>query len=240
MYVQRIAYDAKGQRALIAYGNGVMTRYAYDPHTFRLARLRSEPYTVDGVTYRPAGAVAAGPRLRLRPGRQHPAPCTTGHPGCGVPPTASTPSTAAFTYDPVYRLRSATGRESRPRSAATPGPTSRAAPTRPRPSAYTETYDYDRSGNLLQLAHRPTAAHLTSGFTRDFAIQPGSNRLPAMTVGGTPYDYAYDANGNLITETTSRHFTWNHADQLATFATQTPGAEPSVHAQYLYDPPASG
>ena len=36
VYVQRIAYDAKGQRALIAYGNGVMTRYAYDPHTFRL------------------------------------------------------------------------------------------------------------------------------------------------------------------------------------------------------------
>src|SRR5262249_2962301 len=26
-YVERIAYDAKGQRALIAYGNGVMTRY---------------------------------------------------------------------------------------------------------------------------------------------------------------------------------------------------------------------
>src|SRR5262249_24206447 len=28
-FVQRIAYNAKGQRTLIAYGNGVMTRYAY-------------------------------------------------------------------------------------------------------------------------------------------------------------------------------------------------------------------
>lgn len=41
-YVQHIAYNAKGQRVLIAYGNGVMTRYAYDPQTFRLARLRTD------------------------------------------------------------------------------------------------------------------------------------------------------------------------------------------------------
>ena len=56
-----------------------------------------------------------------------------------------------------------------------------------------------------------------------------------MTVGTTPYDYAFDANGNMIAETTIRHFEWNHADQLQAFATQTAGAEPSVHAQYLYD-----
>ena len=56
LYVDRIAYDAKGQRALIAYGNGVMTRYAYDPRTFRLKRLRSERYSKpDDVTYRPTG-----------------------------------------------------------------------------------------------------------------------------------------------------------------------------------------
>ena len=55
LYVERIAYDAKGQRTLIAYGNGVMTRYAYDPHTFRLTRLRSERYTGGGLTYRPTG-----------------------------------------------------------------------------------------------------------------------------------------------------------------------------------------
>jgi hypothetical protein len=28
-YVDRIAYDSKGQRSLIAYGNGAMTRYAF-------------------------------------------------------------------------------------------------------------------------------------------------------------------------------------------------------------------
>jgi hypothetical protein len=40
--VERIAYNAKGQRTLIVYGNGIMTRYRRDPRTFRLMRLRSE------------------------------------------------------------------------------------------------------------------------------------------------------------------------------------------------------
>ena len=56
-----------------------------------------------------------------------------------------------------------------------------------------------------------------------------------MTIGTTPYDYTFDANGNLTAETTTRHFSWNHADQLTSFATQTASAEPSIHAQYLYD-----
>ena len=56
LYVERIAYDAKGQRALAAYGNGVMTRYAYDPQTLRLKRLRTERYSKpDDLSYRPAG-----------------------------------------------------------------------------------------------------------------------------------------------------------------------------------------
>ena len=53
VYVQRLAYNAKGQRTLVAYGNGMLTRYAYDPRTFRLARLRSERYTLTGLTYHP-------------------------------------------------------------------------------------------------------------------------------------------------------------------------------------------
>ena len=37
--VTDIDYDAKGQRTLIDYGNGVRTTYLYDPETFRLSRL---------------------------------------------------------------------------------------------------------------------------------------------------------------------------------------------------------
>src|SRR5262249_16252349 len=51
----------------------------------------------------------------------------------------------------------------------------------------------------------------------------------------TTYAYSFDVNGNMVSETTSRHFEWNHADQMKVFGTQTDGAEPSSYAQYLYD-----
>src|SRR5262249_48438123 len=57
VFVAHISYDAKGQRTLVAYGNGVLTRRAYDPRTFRLVRLRSERYTrPDDLTFHPTGA----------------------------------------------------------------------------------------------------------------------------------------------------------------------------------------
>ncbi|MBK8557764.1 MAG: RHS repeat protein [Lewinellaceae bacterium] len=33
--IENMAYDAKGQRTRIRYGNGTSTRYDYDPETFR-------------------------------------------------------------------------------------------------------------------------------------------------------------------------------------------------------------
>ena len=127
VHVQRIAHDAKGQRALIAYGNGVMTRYAYDPHTFRLVRMRSEHYTPTGAAgYHPTGDPVqdvgydydlAGNTVSVRDRT----------PGSGIP---NNPGALAvddpvlrkligngdaldrhFGYDPTYRLLSATGRE---------------------------------------------------------------------------------------------------------------------------------
>ena len=129
LYVERIAYDAKGQRALIAYGNGVMTRYAYDPHTFRLKRLRSERYYQTRRAHLPPGRRGpAGLWLRLRSCRQYPCAFATGRRAAAFlnnPRSrrcrtircsrncwrAATRSTAASTYDPIYRLLSATGRE---------------------------------------------------------------------------------------------------------------------------------
>ena len=51
----------------------------------------------------------------------------------------------------------------------------------------------------------------------------------------TVFDYNHDANGNLLGETASRHFEWDHSDRMRVFRTQTGSAEPSVHAHYLYD-----
>ena len=116
-FVADIDYDAKGQRTLIDYGNGVRTTYAYDPLTFRLTHL---------LTRRNAAAFPATARSRLR----------RGWPGCQVQNLHYTydpagnithirddaqqtiyfrnqrvePS-ADYTYDAIYRLIEATGRE---------------------------------------------------------------------------------------------------------------------------------
>ncbi len=246
VYVQRIAYDAKGQRALVAHGNGVMTQCAYDPHTFRLVRLRTEGYTLlDGVTYKPGGEVLqdygydhelVGNILTIRDRT----------PGSGIRNNSEALGATdprlrqllgggdaldrRFTYDPIYRLLTATGREHDTPPGGDPWIDQPRGTDITTAQAYVETYRYDPVGSMLQLAH--TSA---GGFTRDFTMHTGSNRLQRMTVNTTPYDYAFDANGNLVAETTSRHFAWNHTDQLKAFATQTAGAEPSLHAQYLYD-----
>src|SRR5262249_25729299 len=40
---------------------------------------------------------------------------------------------------------------------------------------------------------------------------------------------------NLIQETASRHYEWDHSDRMRVYRTQVDGAEPSVHAHYLYN-----
>src|SRR5262249_13944180 len=48
--VTSIAYNARGQRAAVAYGNGVGVSYAFDPLTFRLTTLtalRPASFTAD-------------------------------------------------------------------------------------------------------------------------------------------------------------------------------------------------
>ena len=156
-------------------------------------------------------------------------------PGCGRTADRPTRSTGRSPTTRSTGCTSATGREQQTPVGGDPWIDVPRGTDPTQTQRYTETYAYDSVGNLLRLMHQPTAPHLTSGFTRSFTNQPTSNRLQRMTVGSTPYDYAQDDNGNLIGETTSRHFAWNHADRLVTFATQTPGAEPSIHAHYLCD-----
>ncbi len=63
-YVKEIAYNAKGQRVLMASGS-LMQRYTYDPQTFRLVRTEARKYTKSGNTYTPAAGI------RLDRGYEH-------------------------------------------------------------------------------------------------------------------------------------------------------------------------
>ncbi|MCE7985211.1 MAG: hypothetical protein DYG89_28905 [Caldilinea sp. CFX5] len=195
-YVERIAYNAKGQRVLLVYGNGVLTRYAYDSQTFRLARLRSEPCTAttSAPTYQPAAtdqplqdfAYAydlAGNILRI----------TDQTPGCGVrnnPEALLFPELSAaiaagdalvrrFAYDPLYRLTAATGREALgipsprppadlPREGYNWGAPGTPSPenARDRTQLYSEQYSYDPAGNMLAMHH----AGNSGAWTRHFGM----------------------------------------------------------------------
>jgi RHS repeat-associated protein len=231
-FVERIAYNAKGQRVLIAYGNGIMTRHAYDPHTFRLTHLRTDSYikTTD-LTYHPTGQ----PFQEFGYDYDLVGNIWGMHdrtPGSGINGSVVGIDSLdrKFTYDALYRLRSATGRECDiPPDVPWDNGLRCTDLTKTRP--YTEQYLCDVVGNIEQLKHLSNGA----GFTRDFDLMAGNNRLSKLTIGTTDFNYQCDANGNMIGETTSRHFEWDWADRMKGFRTQTGGSEPSVHTHYLYD-----
>ncbi len=230
--VERIAYNAKGQRVLIAYGNKIMTRHAYDPHTFRLTHLRTESFNnPNDLTYRHTGTLLqdfgydydlVGNILGIHD--------RTPESGINGSVAGIDQLDRKFTYDAIYRLRSATGREC-DRPPDVPWDDKHRCTDLTRTRSYTEEYFYDLVGNIEQLKHRSNGA----GFTRKFDLAADNNQLSKLSIGATDFDYRYDANGNMTEESTSRHFEWDWADRMKVFRTQAGGSEPSVHAHYLYD-----
>lgn len=248
LYVDRIAYNARAQRVLVALGNGVMTRYAYDPRSYRVVRVRSERFTRSGeTTYAPGGnaiqdcTYAYDVAGNITATTERAAACgVIGNPdAAGVSDgvlaqllSVGDAMIRRFSYDPMYRLRAATGREcDRPPAMQFWLDAPRCHDVT-RTRAYTEAYRYDPVGNLVSLVHHDA----TGGFTRTYGFDSASNRLRTVTLGpSTTLEYGTDVNGNLAAESGARQFEWNYACELNVFRTQTPGAEPSVYAQYLYD-----
>lgn len=235
LYVRHMAYDAKGQCTLIVYGNNVLTANAYDDETFRLRRQWTGHYvTPPGTahTYHPVDASEVlqdctysndlvGNILEL----------TDRTPACGVGPSPNKHD-RSFTYDALYRLRTASGRECNALTPPRPWDVSARCQDLSRSRAYVQTYSYDRVGNIVKIQHSP--ANDTTP-AREFTIVPGSNRLQHVLLGATRFAYDYDANGNVTSETTSRHFTWDHGDRLTGFRIQAVGGPVSLRAVYLYD-----
>ena len=183
-YVQHIAYNAKGQRSLIVYGNGIMTRYAYESDTFRLTRMHTArldasqstarqyqtkgiPLQDIGYSYDLAGNILG--MLDLTPGGG-----VAGNPEALFSdlPLRELMSRGdallrRFGYDPLYRLVSATGRECKdipsPRSWSDDARcgydsgqhgTPTQGNTADLTALYQEEYSYDPAGNMLTLKHK--------------------------------------------------------------------------------------
>jgi RHS repeat-associated protein len=235
-----IDYNAKGQRERIAYGNGAVTTYDYDRLTFRLAHL---------LTRRKAAAFPS----------DCPQPPPAGWPGCQVQNLHYTydpagnithirddaqqtiyfrnkrvePS-AEYTYDAIYRLIEATGREHLGQVGGAPIAHSYNDVLRVglhpgdgnAMGRYLEHYIYDAVGNFLEMQHRGShPAH--PGWTRTYAysetsqLEPGkqSNRLTSTAIGGTPETYSvagdgYDAHGNMLRMPHLQVMQWDFKDQL--------------------------
>lgn len=235
-FVEHVAYNARGQRTLVVYGNRVMTRYAYDQETFRLVRLRTERITpLTPFAYRPTGAPLQDFGYRYDPAGNITS-LFDRTPGGGIPNTPDGPDALdrSFSYDPLYRLLSATGRECDVEPDRPPWDDRPRCTDVTRVRAYTERYEYDPAGNLTRLQH--TARN--GSFTRVFMHDPASNRMDSVTsTNGFNRRYActYDANGNLVQENSERHFEWDHGGRMKAHRVQAGNAEPSVHAHYLYD-----
>ncbi|HEV8714046.1 MAG TPA: SpvB/TcaC N-terminal domain-containing protein [Candidatus Binatia bacterium] len=214
-FVTDIDYNAKGQRTLIDYGNGVRTTYEYDKDTFRLTHIK----TLRGgtalqdlrYTYDPAGNIT-----HIRDDAQQ----TIYFNNAVVQPHAD------YTYDAIYRLTKAEGREHRGQ-VGQPQHTTWSDEFRinlPHPHngqamrRYTEQYQYDEVGNILNLIHQAQNGNWTRGYTYNEAslLEPAkkSNRLSGTTVGATTEAYTHDAHGNMTSMPHLTAMEWDFNDQL--------------------------
>ncbi len=219
-FVENIDYDAKGQRTRIRYGNGVSTRYDYDPKTFRLTRLLSTRNNGSEVLqdlqyhYDPVGNITD---------QRDDAQQTIFFANTMVEPHGS------YTYDALYRLVKAEGREQigQSNNPADPqhdhivdfsaNPNDGQAMRR-----YRQEYEYDALGNILKVSHHAGTGGTANAWVRAYIYDDPSllrsgditNRLTKTTVLGQTEAYGHDAHGNM---TSMPHLTamhWDYADQL--------------------------
>jgi RHS repeat-associated protein len=192
-FITRIEHDAKGQRTLVEYGNGVATRFTYDVQTFRVRSIVTKAKKGGVVfqdlayTYDPVGNITL-----IRDFAQQDIYFNN---------QIAQPANA-FEYDALYRLVSATGREHAGQNA----PVSELDQFRTglahqadaaKMQNYRQEYEYDAAGNLTVMAHNAGAGSFTNKWTRQFTPVATSNRLATSDVGSASLAYDYDAHGNL-------------------------------------------
>jgi RHS repeat-associated protein len=234
-FVTNIDYDAKGQRRRIAYGNGAQATYEYDPLTFRLTSLRTtRPASLDAAasqlfrdaavvqdlryTYDPAGNLTRIEDAALE---------TVIHGGQRVEPVSR------YTYDAIYRLIEAQGREHIGQTVfdfSAPGGDARDYPFvghRANPNDlqalrnFTQSYEYDAAGNFTALRHLADGGNWTRGYEyeEESLLEAGkqSNRLTRTKVGNginRTEPYTHDAHGNMTAMPHLAMLAWNFEGRL--------------------------
>ena len=226
--ISRVAYDARGRPTLVTTSNGVMTRLTYAPRSGRLVRQRSERFVAASGELRPAGGALQDLAYSHDPGGNL-LTVIDGSPGSGTP---SDPGRFArtLTYDAIYRLISATGREADDVTPDVPWFGDPRPVDRNRTRRYREEYGYDAVRNLTTLVHQAPGG----SYRRTFDTEAATDRLTSMSVGSTVFSYAHDPAGNVTAETTSRRYAYDHSNRMVSFA-EAPSGGSGARAQYLYD-----
>jgi RHS repeat-associated protein len=233
-FVTNIDYNAKGQRVLIAYANGAQTTYSYDSQTFRLIELKTvrnaDSAVLQDLTYAydPVGnitSIADAAQETVYFSNQVVA------------------ASADYTYDAIYRLIGATGREhigqvAQPQTGWEDVPRmNQPLPTDGQAMRnYAENYAYDAVGNFLQMVHQAANGNWTRTYAYDEPnASPANNRMTSTTTGALKESYTYDADGNMVQMPHLPQMTWDFKDQLASTQRQVVNNAPTETTFYVYD-----
>lgn len=249
-----ITYNARAQRTEIVLGNSATTTIDYEPETFRPSRIAttrpssfpSNQRVVQDVTYTadPAGNIT------------HIADASDAQNVVYFQNQRVDPSND-YTYDAIYRLIAASGREHLGQNAETLNPPQQIGNADnlrtgiPHPSdgnamaRYTESYSYDAVGNLVLMAHQVSSGSWTRRYSYADASQitpsETSNRLSATSLPGDPVDgpysatYAYDSHGSPLRMPHLPILSWNEHDRLSSTTRQVVNAGLPETTYYTYD-----
>ena len=232
-YIKSLVYNEKRQRCRIVYGNDVSVRYDYDPLTLKLVRIFSARKNGDvlqdiNYTYDAAGNI-------------------THITDKAVPVEFSNNKIISgdsdYTYDIHYRLIKASGRENNAALKATSIQEyndSRFCSTLSKGDSvglrnYTELYEYDCVGNMLQMKHISEG----NSWTRKYCYSDSNNHLLSTSIGDTISHYSYHPTHGFINS--MPHLTcmeWNFRDELAMSSRQASNDDQAEKTYYCYD--ASG
>lgn len=207
--IVQIAYNAKGQRTYVEFGNGTVTRYDYDPLTFRLRQLRTTRLPYDPAFPNTRGDLSSTRIVQNLFYTYDPVGNITEIHDDAFEPAffngQQVQAQSAYVYDAIYRLIKANGREHADTVGVPPQrPPNAHGITFPVNSSgdhnalrnYTQYYHYDTVGNIQRMQHNANGGNLT----RHYRYADDSNRLARTWTGGestNAIDYRYDTHGSM-------------------------------------------
>jgi RHS repeat-associated protein len=177
-YVKEIGYDEYGQRVYVEYGNGVKTRYAYDPYRRWLKQIRTESPGMGNVFqdieygFDEVGNVAGYTNR-----------------------SAGYTTAQEYGYDGLDQLIRVRGEH-----------TSHPYGGKEYYSDYTQEYRFDRVGNMTgkvseEYVDSTNRVGMNLNYALDYEYYGGTHRAKRI---GTRY-YDYDGNGNVTAEREGGH-----------------------------------